>query len=343
MKQHWFSYSGWFLFLFLALLLLFALDLAIGSVHIPLSEVASILFGQAVEKSEWQTIVLSFRLPKAITAVVAGMALALSGLQMQTIFRNPLAGPYVLGISSGASLGVAVLVLGFPQLLALGALTAFSQLTMALAAWAGAGLILLLILAVSFRIKDVMVILVLGILFGGATSAIVSILQFFSNESMLKVFIVWTLGSLSGVTQSQLQVFVPAVIVGSAMVFLSVKPLNIMLLGENYARTMGLNVKMARILIFISTSILAGSVTAFCGPLGFVGIVVPHIARMMFRTANHNTLIPASMLIGAIVMLFSDILSQLPAGGRTLPVNAVTAIIGVPLVIWIVLRNRKVM
>ena len=330
------------LFLGLAILLvvLFFADTVFGSVLIPTSDILSILIGKG-ENAVYKTIILEFRIPKAIVAVLAGAALSVSGLQMQTIFRNPLAGPYVLGISSGASLGVAIVVLGvsafgISSLSGIG--TSFS---IAAAAWTGAFLVLMVILAVSVRVKDIMTILIMGMMFGSAASALVSVLQFFSNESMLKAFVIWTMGSLSSVAGMQLWVFSAAIGVGSILSLLSIRMLNVMQLGEGYAKTLGLNLTVARMLVFISTSLLAGSVTAFCGPIGFIGIAVPHISRMMFRTANHSVLVPSVMLTGSVTLLLCDIIAQLPGMEATLPLNSVTSLLGIPVVIYVVFRNRK--
>jgi len=284
---------------------------------------------------------MEFRLPKAVTAVLTGAALSLSGLQMQTVFRNPLAGPYVLGISAGASLGVALFVLGFSSVLAAGIFTTTGALPLALVAWAGSFLVMLLVLYVSVRVNDIMTILILGILFTSAVTAIVSILQYFSNESMLKAFIIWTMGSLGSVTKSQLTILTPAIILGVLLAFWKIKDLNAFLLGENYARSLGVSVKTSRVIIFLSTSLLAGTITAFCGPIGFIGIAVPHICRVLFKTANHLILVPAVILTGSIVMLFSDIVSQLPGLQTTLPINSVTALIGIPVIVWMIVKNRK--
>jgi len=312
-------------------------DILIGSVSIPLKDFFSYFSGNEI-KPEFQTIITEFRIPKMITALLAGLALSVAGLQMQTIFRNPLAGPYVLGISSGASLGVALLLLSpFPFLLA--SSSGMSWLT-SIFAWLGAGLVLILIFIVSIRVKDVMTILIIGVLFGSAVSAFVSILQYFGDQAQLKTFVVWTMGSLSGVTNEQLIVLIPSVIVGLLISIFSVRMLNILLLGENYAKSSGLNLTIARVLIFTSTGILAGSVTAFCGPIGFIGIIVPHIARMLFQTADHRILIPATAIIGAILLLISDIISQLPTYSGTLPINSITAILGIPIVIFIIIKNK---
>jgi iron complex transport system permease protein len=331
-----------FLFGVLFLILLFCLlaDLFLGSVQIPVKELLKILFTGESVRPEWVTIVLDFRIPRAITAIFAGLSLSLAGLQMQTIFRNPLAGPYVLGISSGASLGVALLVMGAYILIPSSEIR-FQTWGLIAAAWLGSGLIMLLLLLVSFRIKDIMTILILGILFGSITIAVVSILQYFTHEALLKTFIVWTLGSLGNVTGEQLPVLLGSLTSGVLLSVFSIKILNAMLLGENYARSMGINVLTGRILVFISTSILAGSVTAFCGPIGFIGIAVPHIARLLWKSADHRVLIPAVMLTGSIILLISDMISQLPGSDKILPINSVTALIGIPVVVWIVLRNQR--
>lgn len=322
-------------------IVLFILDIFIGSLVIPFQTILHTLTGTGTVSPELRSIILDFRVPKALAAVMAGMALSISGLQMQTIFRNPLAGPYVLGISAGASLGVAILVLGFSSVFSLGFFTVSGSWALVIVAWLGSAMVLFLILAVSIRIKDILTILILGMLFGSAASAIVNILQYFSNESVLKSFVIWTMGSLGSVTSSQLQVLIPSVIVGLILSFFSIKSLDVMLLGEQYAKSMGLRVRNARFLIFTSTSILAGSITAFCGPIGFIGIAVPHVGRLLFRTARHKILIPSSLLIGSIVMLFSDIISQMPGYESILPINSVTALVGIPVIIWIILKNRK--
>jgi len=330
-----------FLILGSAFILFFLADLLLGSIIIPAGEVVSSVFSPDRATDTFRTIIMDFRLPKALTAIFTGAALSLSGLQMQTVFRNPLAGPYVLGISAGASLGVALFVMGFSTVLSTAVITATGSLPMALVAWTGSLLVLLLVLYVSARVKDIMTILILGILFTSAVTAIVSILQYFSNESLLKAFIIWTMGSLGSVTRSQLLVLIPAVCAGILLAFIKIKDLNAFLLGENYARSLGVSVMRSRMIIFISTSLLAGTITAFCGPIGFIGIAVPHICRVLFKTADHLVLVPAVLVTGSIVMLFSDIVSQLPGLQATLPVNSVTALIGIPVIIWMIVKNKK--
>lgn len=316
--------------------LLFAADIAVGSVNISLSDIWAALTGGECD-AVTARIIIDIRLMKAIVAILAGAALSVSGLQMQTLFRNPLAGPYVLGVSSGASLGVALFILGAP-LLGFTASPLLTTLGTAGAAWLGAAAILALVASVSRRIKDIMVILILGMMIGSAVSAIVQIMQYLSNEEALKSFIVWTMGSLGDVTSSQLLLVAPAIIAGLIIAVSVIKPMNMLLLGEPYARTMGLNIQRTRTLILLSTTLLAGTVTAFCGPIGFIGLAIPHVARILFRNADHRILLPAAALSGAIALLVCDIFSKL----LTLPVNTITALLGIPIVIWVVIKNKNI-
>lgn len=318
----------------------FFLDIMLGSVLYPVAEVLQTLFSPEGSDPTLSTILFDFRIPKAITAILAGVALSVSGLQMQTVFRNPLAGPYVLGISSGASLAVALFAMGFPGLVA-GSLAWTGTWTVAIVAWMGSFLVMLLVLAVSARVNDNMTLLILGMLFSSGVGALVTILQYYSNESVLKSFIVWTMGSLGSITGSQLLVVAPAVIAGVLLSFVKIKDLNAFLLGETYARSLGVRINRSRLVIFAGASLLAGTITAFCGPIGFIGIAAPHLARVLFRSSNHLILVPASLLVGADVMLVSDMLSQLPGLNSTLPINSVTALLGIPVVIWMIVRNRK--
>ncbi|MBQ8543959.1 MAG: iron ABC transporter permease [Alistipes sp.] len=326
------------LFTLLAILLvaLFAIDMMVGAVGISASEVWAAITGGECDPIKAK-IIIDVRLMKAVMAILAGAALAVSGLQMQTLFRNPLAGPYVLGVSSGASLGVAIFILGAP-LLGVASSPMLSSLGVAGAAWIGSAAVLALVAAVSRRIKDIMVILILGMMIGSAVSAIVQILQYMSNEEALKSFVVWTMGSLGDVTTTQLWLVAPAVIAGLTIAVAVIKPMNLMLLGESYARTMGLNIRRTRSLILLSTTLLAGTVTAFCGPVGFIGLAIPHLSRIIFQDADHRTLLPASMLTGAVALLLCDIVSKL----LTLPVNTVTALLGIPIVVWVVIRNKNI-
>ena len=253
-----------------------------------------------------------------------------------------MAGPYVLGISSGASLGVSLFLLGAPLLGVSVASETLRNIGVVGSAWIGAALILAVIMAVSVRLKDIMAILILGMMFGSAASAIVQILQYLSPDSALKSFVVWTMGSLSGVSLQQLGLMSGIVVAGLALSIYLIKPLNLLLLGENYARTMGLNIRWIRFLLFASTTLLAGTVTAFCGPIGFIGIAVPHVARMLTGNADHRVLMPASMLMGSVTMLLCDIIAQLPGHEMVLPVNTITALLGIPIIVLVIVRNRKI-
>ncbi len=317
-------------------LLLFAIDMMVGSVGIAARDVWAALTGGECDPVT-RKIILDIRLMKATMAILAGAALSVSGLQMQTLFRNPLAGPYVLGVSSGASLGVALFILGAP-LLGAGGGAMMTTLGTAGAAWIGAAAILVIVASVSKRIKDIMVILILGIMIDSGVSAIVQILQYLSNEEALKSFVIWTMGSLGDVTTSQLALVAPVIVAGLAISISIIKPLNLLLLGESYARTMGLNIGRTRLLILLSTTLLAGTVTAFCGPIGFIGLAIPHVARILFSDADHRTLMPATALTGAVALLMCDIISKL----LTLPVNTITALMGIPIVIWVVIRNKNI-
>ena len=314
---------------------LFTADLLIGSVAVALHDIWAALTGGSCDPAV-RDIILKIRLLKAVTALFAGAALAASGLQMQTLFRNPLAGPYVLGISSGAGLGVALFLLGAP-LLGVSAHSFVQSLSIAGAAWLGAALVLLIVMAVSRRIKDIMVILILGMMFGSGVSSMVEILQYLSSEAALKSFVIWTMGSLGDVTGGNLALMLPVITAGLVLSVAVIKPLNLLLLGENYARTMGLNVQRTRTLLFLSTVLLAGTVTAFCGPVGFIGLAVPHLARMLFASADHRVLMPTSMLSGAALLLVCDLISK----SLALPINTVTALMGIPVVIVVVVRNRN--
>ena len=314
---------------------LFTADLLIGSVAVALRDIWAALTGGSCDPAV-RDIILKIRLLKAVTALFAGAALAASGLQMQTLFRNPLAGPYVLGIRSGAGLGVALFLLGAP-LLGVSAHSFVQSLSIAGAAWLGAALVLLIVMAVSRRIKDIMVILILGMMFGSGVSSMVEILQYLSSEAALKSFVIWTMGSLGDVTGGNLALMLPVITAGLVLSVAVIKPLNLLLLGENYARTMGLNVQRTRTLLFLSTVLLAGTVTAFCGPVGFIGLAVPHLARMLFASADHRVLMPASMLSGAALLLVCDLISK----SLALPINTVTALMGIPVVIVVVVRNRN--
>jgi iron complex transport system permease protein len=319
----------------LTVLLLLA-DVMFGSVSLSAAEVWGALWHPESMPVTTVHIVWQIRVIKAAVALLAGMALSVSGAQMQTLFRNPLAGPYVLGISAGASLGVALMLLGSSWMGGeVAAQVMHSSLSIAGAALIGAAAVLVLVVAVSARIKDIMMILILGVMFSSAVSSIVQILQYVSQEDALKTFVVWTMGSLGEVTSSQLPVLTAAVVIGLLLALFTIKPLDMLLLGEAYARSMGLEMRRSRMVILTSTTLLVGSVTAFCGPISFIGLAMPHVARSLMRTASHSVLLPASALVGASTLLACDLVARLCA----IPINSVTSLVGIPIVIWVVLRG----
>jgi iron complex transport system permease protein len=335
----------WLLFALLLLLLLaFALSLTLGSVDIPLEQVVRILLGGVPEKASWADILFKFRLPKAVTAVLVGAALSTAGLQMQTLFRNPLADPFILGVSSGASLGVALVILGMG---AGGALTfvaglgTFGDFSLAIAASLGAGTVLGAVLLLSRRVQNTLTLLVVGLMFGYLASAVVTLLIYFSQPERVLVFSLWTAGSFGGVTWSQMRVFAPAALLGLLLGFVMMKPLNALLLGDDYARSLGLNVRRARFWIIFSASLLAGVSTAFCGPIWFIGVAVPHVARALLNSADHRALLPASMVMGASFALIADVIAQSPGSQHTLPLNVVMSLFGVPVILWVILRQKQ--
>jgi len=323
--------------------LFFFINISLGTVSIPLKEVLSSLFGGEATKTSWQFIILEYRLPKAITAILVGGGLAISGLIMQTLFRNPLAGPFVLGLSSGASLGVALLILGAGVFGGtLGGLL-LGPWSLVIASALGSFLVLLAVLAVSFKVKDTMTILIIGLMFGSVTSAVVSVLSYFSNAEQLQQFVFWSFGTLGNVSWNGILILFSCVLIGLLICLSSIKSLNALLLGENYAKSMGVNLKKVTLLIIIATSLLAGGITAFAGPIAFVGLAVPHLTRQYFTISNHFILLPAVFLSGAILMLFCDTVAQLPFSNFTLPINAITSLFGAPVVIWLLVRKRKLL
>lgn len=330
-----------FIVLALGLLLMFFASLSLGSVNIPFKDVYSSLTGGQASKSTWEYIIINYRLPKAITAILVGTGLSISGLLMQTLFRNPLAGPYVLGLSSGASLGVAFVILGAGFLPSFLKIIALSSYGIVLASTLGSTLVLLLVLVVSQRLRDTMAILIVGLMFGSFTTAIVSVLTYFSTAEQLQKFTFWSLGNLGNLSWKSITVLAVSVFIGLILSAGSIKPLNALLLGENYAKSMGLNFNKARLIIIFATSILAGSITAFAGPIAFIGLAVPHIAKLTFQTSNHMILFWSTLLFGAIIVLFCDIVSQMPGFDVTLPINAITSLIGAPVVIWLLIHKRN--
>jgi iron complex transport system permease protein len=332
-----------FSILTLSLVLLLLLNISLGSVSIPIKEVFNSLTGGNSSKETWDYIIVNYRLPKAIAAILVGMGLSISGLLMQTLFRNPLAGPYVLGLSSGASLGVAIVIMGAGFLPPFLASIMLSSYGIVLASSLGSFLVLLAVLAVSQRLRDTMAILIVGLMFGSLTSAIVGTLTYFSTAEQLQKFTFWSLGNLGNLSWSSIVILSICVAIGLLLSLLSIKPLNTLLLGENYARSLGMNYEKTRLIIIFATSILAGSITAYAGPIAFIGLAVPHIAKLVFQTSNHVVLFWSTLLFGAIIMLICDSISQLPGSDITLPINAVTSIFGAPIVIWLLIRKRKMM
>ncbi|RTY98223.1 iron ABC transporter permease [Flavobacterium sp. RSP49] len=325
------------------LLFLFFLNISLGSIRIPFREVYTSLTGGQASRSTWEYIIINYRLPKAITAVLVGMGLSISGLLMQTLFRNPLAGPYVLGLSSGASLGVAFVILGAGLLPPFLSGILLSSYGVVLASTLGSSIVLLAILVISRRLRDTMTILIVGLMFGSFTSAVVGVLTYFSSAEQLQKFTFWSMGSLGNLSWSSILILTVCVVIGLLLSLFSVKPLNALLLGENYAQSMGLNFKRTRLIIIIATSILAGSITAYAGPIAFIGLAVPHIAKLLFQTSNHSILYWSTLLLGAAIMLICDAISQMPGTNITLPINAITSLLGAPIVIWLIVRKRKMM
>ncbi|WP_456423619.1 FecCD family ABC transporter permease [Lutibacter sp.] len=336
------SYRNIFVLLILALLLTIFINISLGSVSIPLKQIFLSFFTGEVEKESWKSIVLNYRLPKAITAIIVGSGLSISGLLMQTLFRNPLAGPFVLGISSGASLGVAILILGASFLGVTITTYAFTNWGMAIAASLGAFLVLFAVMLAATKVRNTMSILIIGLMFGSLTAAVISVLAYFSSASQLQQYLFWSFGSLGNLSWTEISALLVVYLIGVLLVTLIIKPLNSLLLGENYAKSMGVNVKRTRNLTLISTSLLTGVITAFSGPIAFIGLAVPHLTKIMFHTSNHKILLPAVAISGAIIMLICDSIAQLPNSEYTLPINAITSLFGAPIIIWLLVRKRKI-
>ena len=335
------SHKKYFILLGVLGVILFVLNISLGSVSIPFEDIVNTLIGNTAAKESWQTIILYFRLPKAITAILVGSGLSVAGLLMQTLFRNPLAGPFVLGISSGASLGVALLILSgslFGSFFLVGAISSWS---LPIASSLGAFLVLSAVIIAANKVRNTMSILIIGLMFGSLTSAIISVLAYFSEAQQIQQFLFWSFGSLGNLSWNELLVFIVIYSIGMLATLAIIKPLNSLLLGENYAKSLGINVKRNRIIILIITSVLTGVITAFAGPIAFIGLAVPHIARMIFTTSNHKVLIPAVLILGAIIMLICDAIAQLPTSEFTLPINAITSLFGAPIVIWLLIRKKK--
>ena len=325
------------------MVILFFLNISLGSINIPLKDVYTSLLHGSCSKESWNYIILNYRLPKAIVAILIGIGLSISGLLMQTLFRNPLAGPYVLGLSSGASLGVAVVILG-ASLLPISLSEFFlSSFGIIIASSLGSFIVLVSILVIAKRLRDTMAILIVGLMFGSLTSAIVGCLTYFSSAEQLQKFTFWSLGNLGNLTWNSITILCFCVVLGLVLSVFSIKPLNALLLGENYARSLGINYKKTKYIILFATSILAGSITAFVGPIAFIGLAVPHIAKLVFQTSNHKILFWSTLLFGAIIMLICDSITQIPGTEIILPINAITSIFGAPIVIWLLVSKRKMM
>lgn len=327
--------------LVLLVLVLAIVDLLTGSVEMHLNDILRFFSGNVNGAEPWYDSFRLFRIPRVITAILVGAGLSVAGLLMQSLFRNPLAGPYILGISSGASLGVAIAVLG-AGFFGVGIMqSGLSELWLVLSAAAGSLLIMLLVAVIAIRQQDIMTLLVLGVLIGSAVSAIVGLMQYMSQAGELKLYVLWTMGSLRSVSLQDLNYLVPVIGIGILLAWLISGNLNLLLLGEDAARSLGVRIQLTRFAIFVSVSLLAGAITAFCGPIGFIGIAVPHIVRTIFKSSNHRLLIPWSIIAGAGIMLGADILSNPGGGNVILPINSITALIGIPFVIWLIVSKRK--
>ncbi|CAM1372521.1 Iron ABC transporter [Tenacibaculum litopenaei] len=335
------TYRWYFLVLVIALLMLLMLNISIGSVRIPFDDIFAALTGQEVSKRSWEVIIWNYRLPKALTALMVGSGLAVSGLLMQTLFRNPLAGPFVLGISSGASLGVALFILGSGLFGGLFSTHIFQNSSLAMAASAGSFLVLSGVILAANRVRNTMSILIIGLMFGSLTSSIISILTYFSEATEIQQYQFWSFGSLGNLSWKELGVFFGIYSLAMIGTFSVIKPLNSFLLGEYYAKSLGINIKKSRNIILLITSLLTGVITAFAGPIAFVGLAVPHIAKLLFTSSNHKVLLPAVSILGALVLLICDTIAQLPNSAFVLPINAITSLFGAPVVIWLLLRKKK--
>jgi iron complex transport system permease protein len=328
-----------FISLLSVLIIVLLVNLSLGAVSIPIKDVFMRLIGYPTNKESWDYIILNYRLPKAITAILVGFGLSISGLLMQTLFRNPLAGPYVLGLSSGSSLGVAFIILGAGVLPASLTGVLISTYGIMLASCLGSFTVLICVLIISQKLRDTASILIIGLMFGSMTSAIVSILTYFSTAEQLQKFTFWSMGNLSNLSWSSILFLFLSILIGLLLAIFCIKSLDAMLLGENYAKSLGLNYKKSRFVIILATSILTGSITAFAGPIAFVGLAVPHIAKLLLQTSNHKILFWATLLLGGLVMLVCDIFCYIPNTDIMLPINAVTSIIGAPIVIWLMVAK----
>ena len=333
--------TTFYILLAIVLVLFLGINISLGSVSIPFSDTLKTLFGGISKNESWHYIIWNYRVPKALTAVLVGSGLGVSGLLMQTLFRNPLAGPFVLGISSGASLGVALLLMGSSIFSSVFAFSLLSNYSLAALSSLGSFIVLLTVLVMSSKVKDTMALLIIGLMFGSITAALVSVLSYFTESEKLQQYVYWSFGSIGNLSWEQLGILSVVYSIGIVLSILSIKNLNSMLLGENYASSLGVNMKSSRLIIITATGLLAGGITAFAGPIAFIGLAVPHLTRQIFNTTNHKILLPAVILYGAILMLVCDTIAQLPNSANVLPINAITSIIGAPVVIWLLVRKRK--
>lgn len=324
----------------LLVIVLLSLNLVFGSIDIPLSEVVNALIGEPVAKHTWETIVIETRLPMALTAVLAGAALAVSGLLLQTTFDNPLAGPSILGVSTGSSLGVAIVMLAMGGVVSE---SISSYLGILLGAIVGAAVVILVLLFFSSIVKSTAMLLIIGIMVGYLTSSAISLLNFFSTQEGVHSFVIWGMGNFTGVTLDRLPLFSILILVSLLLSFMLVKPLNALLLGARYAENLGVSIKATRNKLLLLSGILTAIVTAFCGPIGFLGLIVPHIARLALRSSNHTVLLPATALAGAVIALLCNLISVLPASWGVIPINAITPVIGVPIIIYIIVNRKKIL
>lgn len=335
------TYRVRFLMLLLLFLAALLLNLSLGSVTIPMGDVLEVLMGGEATEPTWTYIIRDYRLPKTLSAILIGSALSASGLMMQTLFRNPLAGPFVLGISSGASLGVALLIMGSALFTGLGPALFINDTATAIAASTGSLLVLFAVVVVASRIRDTMALLIIGLMFGSITAALVTILSYFTDATQLQQFIFWSFGSVGNLSWNQLGILSVCVLVGIVLAVLCLKSLNALLLGEHYAKSLGVKLKSWRLVIIMATGILAGGVTAFAGPIAFIGLAVPHLSRQLLNTTDHRVLLPAVLLYGGALLLLCDTIAQWPGSAYVLPINAITSIVGAPVVIWLLLRRKQ--
>ncbi|MCU4155746.1 iron ABC transporter permease [Carboxylicivirga sp. A043] len=343
MEDYRYKWILGFVLLLAAMLALFMLNIGLGSVSIPLEDIFNVLSGEQASRTAYNSIILKSRLPQTITAILAGAGLAVGGLQMQTLFRNPLAGPSILGISSGAGLGVALVLLFAGNILgvSISGYGLIGHMTVVGAAFVGAFFILLLIVFFARALRDNTILLIVGIMVGYAASAIIGVMKFYSPKEDVHAYVIWGLGSFSNVTWEHLMILIPVVVIGLIFSLLLIKPLNVLILGENYAENLGINIKKTRLAILLCTGILTAAITAFCGPIAFLGLAVPHLTKGLFRTTNQKVLLPAVIFAGSVLALFCNLIARMPGFEGALPINVVTGLIGAPIVISVIIKRRK--